>query len=94
MKKSLLVWLFMAIGMLHAIAQSRTVSGTVTDAKDGSPLPGATIPIKNTSTGTVTDAAGWFTIKVPSDAAKLHVSSTINPENIRQLLALIGWQHA
>jgi TonB-linked SusC/RagA family outer membrane protein len=76
MKKSLIVWLFMAIGMLHAAAQSRTVSGTVTDAKDGSPLPGATIRIKNTSTGTVTDAAGWFTIKVASDAAKLQVSST------------------
>lgn len=76
MKTSLLLWLFMAMGMLHAIAQSRTISGIVTDAKDGSPLPGATVRIRNTSTGTVTDAAGRFTIKVPSGAAGLQISST------------------
>ncbi|PWV45416.1 TonB-dependent receptor [Chitinophaga sp. S165] len=76
MKKSLLLWLFMAMSMLHAMAQSRTVSGNVTDAKDGSPLPGATVRIKNTSTGTVTDISGRFTIKLPPEAKVLHVSST------------------
>ncbi|PSL23735.1 SusC/RagA family TonB-linked outer membrane protein [Chitinophaga ginsengisoli] len=76
MKKSLLLWLFIAMSMAHAMAQSRTISGNVTDARDGSPLPGATVRIKSTSTGTVTDAAGRFTIKVASDAAVLQVSST------------------
>jgi len=76
MKKSLLLWLFIAMSMAHAMAQSRTVSGNVTDARDGSPLPGATVRIKSSSFGTVTDAAGRFTIKVSSDAAVLQVSST------------------
>ncbi|MBW8683164.1 SusC/RagA family TonB-linked outer membrane protein [Chitinophaga rhizophila] len=76
MKKSLLLWLFMAISMMHALAQSRTVSGKVTDAKDGSPLPGATIRIKSTSSGTVTDATGSFTIKVPTESTVLQVSTT------------------
>lgn len=76
MKKSLLLWLFMAMGMLHVMAQTRTVTGTVTDARDGSPLPGATIRIKNTTTGTVTDVSGRFTLKVTSDGAVLIASST------------------
>jgi len=48
----------------------------VTDAKDGSPLPGATIRIKGSSSGTVTDITGRFTMVVPSDAVILQVSST------------------
>jgi TonB-linked SusC/RagA family outer membrane protein len=44
------------------------ISGTVSDATDGSPLPGANIVIKGTSTGTVTDQNGAYTFEVPSDA--------------------------
>lgn len=76
MKKSLLLWLCMAIGLLHAMAQSKTISGYVTDAKDGSKLPGTTIRVKGTNIGTVSDAAGWFSLSVPSDASVLQVSNT------------------
>ena len=51
-----------------ANAQEITVSGKVTDATDGSLLPGVTIAVKNTTTGTVTDADGKFSIKVKKDA--------------------------
>ncbi|WP_143309818.1 SusC/RagA family TonB-linked outer membrane protein [Chitinophaga vietnamensis] len=64
MKKGLFLWLFMAISALHALAQTRTITGKVTDAKDGSALPGVTVKIKNTSTGTVTNGEGTFTISV------------------------------
>ena len=43
-------------------AQERTVSGTVTDA-NGLPLPGVSIVIKGTSTGTQSDFDGKYSIK-------------------------------
>ncbi|MCX6282174.1 MAG: TonB-dependent receptor [Bacteroidetes bacterium] len=51
-----------------AYAQEITVSGKVTDATDGSLLPGVTIVVKNTTTGTVTDIDGKYSIKVKKDA--------------------------
>ena len=49
---------------LYAQAQQGlTLTGTVTD-EAGQPLPGATIRIENTTTGTVTDAQGRYTLKV------------------------------
>ena len=41
-----------------------TVSGTVTSSKN-EPLPGVTVLVKGTSTGTTTDASGNYTINVP-----------------------------
>ncbi|EDP98471.1 putative TonB-dependent transmembrane receptor protein [Kordia algicida OT-1] len=46
-------------------AQNFTVSGTVTD-ENGKPLLGATIAVKNASTGTTTDSDGKYAIKVAS----------------------------
>jgi len=57
-----------------AIAQQRTVTGTVTSAEDGSPLPGVTVLIKGTSSGTVTDNKGHYTITVPGNDAVLQFS--------------------
>lgn len=44
------------------------ITGTVSDAADGMPLPGANIIIQGTSQGTVTDANGAFSMEVPPDA--------------------------
>ncbi|MGS2737881.1 SusC/RagA family TonB-linked outer membrane protein [Sinomicrobium pectinilyticum] len=44
-----------------------TVTGTVTD-KSGTPLPGASVVVKGTTTGTETDFDGNYSIEVPSDA--------------------------
>src|SRR3990170_697110 len=50
----------------HSVfAQERTISGRLTSTEDGSPLPGINITIKGTSTGTATDADGYYSIKVP-----------------------------
>ena len=48
-------------------AQSGTVTGVVTDALDGSSLPGATIVVKGTTSGTVTDIDGNYSIEVNPD---------------------------
>jgi len=44
------------------------ITGTVTDASDGSPLPGANILIQGTTQGTVTDVDGVYSIEAPADA--------------------------
>lgn len=52
---------------LSAHAQVGSLSGRVTDARTGEPLPGATVLILSTEQGTVTDAEGRYVIaNVPS----------------------------
>lgn len=41
------------------------ISGVVTSGSDGSPLPGVSIVVKSTSTGTVTDIDGKYAIDAP-----------------------------
>ena len=50
-------------------AQERVVSGRVTDAEDGSGLPGVNVVLKGTTNGTVTDAEGQYSLSVPSEGA-------------------------
>jgi Ca-activated chloride channel family protein len=49
-----------------SIPETRTITGTVTSADDGSALPGINVVLKGTSTGTATDAKGKYSIKIPS----------------------------
>jgi len=46
-----------------SFAQEQTISGTIRDASDNSPLPGVSIRIKGSRTGTTTSASGAFSIK-------------------------------
>lgn len=57
-----------------AIAQDRTVTGTVTDKTDGKPLPGVTVRIKGTSSGTQTASNGTYSLRVPSSVTSLDFS--------------------
>ena len=50
----------------QVFAQNRTVTGTVTAKEDGLPIPGATVKVKGSSTGTQTNTAGKFTLSVPT----------------------------
>ena len=54
-------------------AQTKTISGKVTDEK-GSPVAGASILVKGTKTGVSTDASGSFSVSVPASATTLIVS--------------------
>jgi TonB-dependent starch-binding outer membrane protein SusC len=55
------------------MAQERTVTGSITD-ENGGTMPGVNILLKGTSSGTVTDADGKFTIVIPNDQAILVIS--------------------
>ncbi len=48
-----------------------TVEGTVTEKASGEPLPGVSILVKGTTTGTVTDVDGNFSLEVPNENAVL-----------------------
>ena len=53
--------LLLALIVQISFAQEKTITGTVTD-QDGIPLPGASVIIKNSTTGTQTDFDGNYTI--------------------------------
>lgn len=51
--------------------ESRIITGKVTHAQDGSPLPGVTVILKETTTAAVTDHAGVYKITVPAKGGTL-----------------------
>ena len=59
----MLVLLMAVISLGRMNAQVITVSGTVTDAKDGNPLVGCSVQIKGTSKGAITNMNGQYTIQ-------------------------------
>ncbi len=61
MKKTLLLFLvLLSIIISNTYAQNRKITGKVTGADDGAPLPGVSITIKGTNRGVITDANGQF----------------------------------
>lgn len=69
----LLTCLFVGIGLVTA--QTQTVTGTVISEEDGQPVVGASVLVKGTTLGTITDIDGNFSISnVPSSAKTLQVS--------------------
>lgn len=74
MKKVLLFLLAFSVA-LNVFAQNRTITGVVTDAKDGSTLPGVSVTVKEVpGIGTQTDANGRYSISVPAAAKTLVVN--------------------
>lgn len=74
MKKLLLPIALIAVTSLSAFAQSRVVKGRVLD-ESGEAVLGASVMIKGTQSGTVTDDDGNFTITVPDGSNTLVISS-------------------
>jgi TonB-linked SusC/RagA family outer membrane protein len=66
MKKYLLIG-FLTL-LTHAVLSQVTITGTVTDANDGTPLPGVNILIQGTTSGAVSDVDGNYSISVEPDA--------------------------
>jgi len=67
------LFLFLGLAWSTVQAQSRQVSGKVTEAGGGA-LPGVTVQVKGTTNGTASDAEGNFTLAVPDNNAVLVVS--------------------
>lgn len=82
MKRSLLMFALLFLGAFSVIAQEIAVKGVVKD-ETGTPLPGVTVIIKGTTTGTATDVDGKYALKVPSSTTVLVFSYVgYNPQEI------------
>lgn len=71
--KSVFAALFLFTLFQTSFAQSRTITGIVSDDK-GNTLQGATVTIKNSKTAAVTDANGKFTLALPANTKTLVIS--------------------
>ena len=79
MKHLLAFMLFFGLSAF-AIGQTRTISGKVKSSETKEPLPGATVTVKGTTTGTLTDLNGNYKLDVPD-----------NPETVIQI-SYLGMQ--
>lgn len=74
MRRPLLIVLAMLLA-LSSFAQTKTVTGTVSDQRDGQPLAGITVTVKGTAISVTTGPDGSFTINVPAGTTTLVFSS-------------------
>lgn len=68
--RKLMMMLCLVISIGWAAAQTR-VTGTVVSTDDGQPIIGASVVVKGTSSGTITDADGKFALTIPANAKVL-----------------------
>lgn len=61
--------------------ESATISGTITDARNGEELPGATVRIQNTELGTMADIEGRFALK------------SLAPGNYTLIFSFVGYKN-
>ncbi len=86
--RKIVVLSFMLVFLVasFALTQQRTVTGIVTSAQDGQGVPGASVVIKGTTIGTITDFEGEYSIDVPSPNTVLMFSFI----GLRTQEALVG----
>ena len=72
-KSLVLIFIGMVFSVGIAFAQQITIKGQVTSA-EGEALPGVTVVVKSTVTGTITDIDGNYTLSVPSQSSVLSFS--------------------
>jgi TonB-linked SusC/RagA family outer membrane protein len=74
MKRALALWILGLIVSAQVFAQTRNLSGKVTDATTGEALIGVNVSGKGTTTGTVTDIDGNYTLEMPKEVTTLTFS--------------------
>ena len=70
--RTLILYVCLLLGASSVCAQVK-ISGVVTDAISGESLPGASLHLEGTYTGTITNVRGQFSMQVPSESAVLIV---------------------
>jgi len=69
-----LLFLFIPAFICGIYGQKITVTGEVTSATDGMPLPGVNVVVSGTVQGTITDIEGKYSIEVPGPETELQFS--------------------
>ena len=57
----------LCFGISNIIAQTQQITGKVTSSEDGVPIPGVSVAVDGTTTGTITNADGNFSLTVPEN---------------------------
>lgn len=71
MRNLLLIMMIALFSVSVSFGQGRVVTGKVTEADTGDPIPGANVVVKGTSSGSVTDLDGNYSVNVAEDGAVL-----------------------
>jgi hypothetical protein len=72
MKNFLMIFcLLLLSGFTFTGAQTRTITGTVTSLEGGDPMIGVTVAVKGTTSGTLTDVSGKYSIPIPQGSTTL-----------------------
>lgn len=84
MKSKLIALATLLLMSVCAFAQNITVRGTVTSDEDGLPIIGASVLVVGTTTGTITDIDGNFTIQNVPQGADLTISYVgMQPQTVK-----------
>ena len=67
-------WIVTALLLSSYANAQQNVSGQIVEAATGEPLPGATIVVPGTTTGTISDFDGNYSLALPADADQLQFS--------------------
>ena len=81
-KKSILIFLLALFTCYASFAQTRQITGKVTASEDGSALPGVSIKVQGSSTGTVTDANGSFKISATNGSILIFSYIGYTPQEV------------
>src|SRR5437868_519105 len=73
--KNLLFVLVLLLASLYGMAQNKVLKGTIISTKDDTPVSGATIAVKGTSTSVAATSDGSFSIPVNSSRVTLVITS-------------------
>lgn len=71
MKKLVMLLPGMLLAFCQLMAQGRVITGTVTDAAQGTPLTGVSVFTKDAKSGTLTDEAGRYSLRVTDNERAL-----------------------
>ncbi len=71
MRNLLLIMMIALFSVSVSFGQGRVVTGKVTEADTGDPIPGANVVVKGTSSGSVTDIDGNYSVNISEDGAVL-----------------------
>jgi len=69
--------LFLSVLTLYSQENTRIITGTVVDATTGEPIAWATVVLRGTTTGIMTDVNGKYSITIPSSGEQILVFSCI-----------------
>jgi hypothetical protein len=85
---------FLLFFIPFTLSAQRTISGRITDAEDGSPIPGAAVFIASTTVGTTTDVDGYYQLKIPGKGSYQLVVSYVGYQPVTKpdLRTTIHWE--